>query len=80
MNNFGTNGPIFHFGTNESWYKWDLTISRDVILIFAEYKNGRNMQNFKIVSDRGLFGTFFIFQGFQIKFNLIEWLLILFKN
>ena len=36
----------------------------DWILILAEYKNGRNMQNFQIVTDRRRIGTNFIFQGF----------------
>ena len=32
-------------------------MSRDLILISAEYKNGENMQNFQIVTDRWRIGT-----------------------
>ena len=35
------------------------------ILILAEYKNDRNMQNFQIVIDRRKIGTNFTFQGFR---------------
>ena len=44
------------------WVKGN--IARNLILIVAKYKNGRNMQNFQIVTDRRRIGTNFILQGF----------------
>ena len=39
----------------------EVSISRDLIIILAVYENGRNMQNFQIVTDRRRIGTNFIF-------------------
>ena len=52
-------------------------ISRCSILILAEYKNGRSLQNFQIVTDRRRIGKIFRFQQFRcerskIKLHLIH--------
>ena len=62
-----------------------VNISGDWILMLAEYKNGRNMQLFQIVTDCRRIGKKFIFQGFCYKrskklLHLTEWQLVLFKN
>ena len=44
-----------------------VNISRDWVSILAEYKNGRNMQNFQIFTDRRRIGTTFIFEGFSYQ-------------
>ena len=47
-------------------------ISRDLVLILAEYKNGRNMQNFQIVPDRRRIETNLKFKGFRYTRNKIS--------
>ena len=44
-----------------------VNISWDWILILAEYKNGRNVQKFQIVTGRRRIGTNFLFQGFRYE-------------
>ena len=54
------------FGKNCENLK-ESNVSKDLILILAEYKNGRNMQNLEIVTDRSRVGTNFIFPEFRYE-------------
>ena len=56
-----------------------VNISRDWILILAEYKNGKKMQNFQIVFDRRRIATVFLFQGVRYERSKILLHLILFN-
>ena len=65
-------GPIFHFGTNERWYKWDFTGKHKAklykILFFKKLRDRLSWKTFEIE----LFIIVLLFETINFSIHLMK--------